>query len=111
MGLANTKTKNVRTGRSPRQKSPVKASRFEARLTHRQKNLFERAAILQGRSMTDFVIQSAEAAAQQEVHEDALIRLTAKDTEVLVKALLDPPSPNQALRKALSLHKKMIASR
>src|SRR5271168_739171 len=107
MALANTKTKVESTRQSPPRKTPVKASRFEARLTHRQKDLFERAAILQGRNMTDFVIQSAEAAAEREVRESALIELTVRDTAALVKTLLDPPSPNQALRKAFSLYKKM----
>jgi len=110
MGLTSSKSKNKGVRPSAQRSAPVKASRFEARLTHHQKDLFERAAILQGRNMTDFVIQSAEAAAKQEVRQDALIRLTLKDTEILVKTLLDPPAPNQALRKAFALHKKMIAT-
>lgn len=49
-----------------KRKSPKsKAYRFDARLNEEQKVLLQKAADLQGRTMTDFVLRSAEAAAER----------------------------------------------
>jgi uncharacterized protein (DUF1778 family) len=47
---------------SPRRK-PQRGERLEARVSAEQKALMERAAALEGRSLTDFVVGSAQAAA------------------------------------------------
>ena len=54
MSHAATKTK------SKRKTSREKAYRFDARLNADQKILIQRAADLEGRTMTDFVLHSAE---------------------------------------------------
>lgn len=75
-------------------------ARIEARVTAKQKRLFERAAKLEGVTLTDFVISSMQRAATQTIQEQAMLRLTERDQQAFVKALLNPPEPNQALRKA-----------
>ncbi|MBZ5724267.1 MAG: DUF1778 domain-containing protein [Acidobacteriia bacterium] len=78
-----------------------KLERLEARVTNRQKRLIERAANLEGRSITDFVVAVTQAAARQVVEEHEILKLTAKDREVFVDALLHPAEPNARLREAV----------
>jgi uncharacterized protein (DUF1778 family) len=77
-----------------------RSERVEARVTPEQKKLLERAAALEGRSLTDFVLSSAQAAAAETISRHELLKLTPDDQEVFVAALLKPPAPNKALRAA-----------
>ena len=82
--------------------------RFDARLTEDQKILIERAADLEGRSLTDFVLHSAEAAAERTIQERAMLVLTAQETETFVNAILTPPEPGRVLRRAARRYKKTL---
>jgi len=75
-------------------------ARIEARVTAKQKRLFEKAAKLAGVTLTDFMISSMQRAAAQTIQEQSLLQLTERDQQAFIKALLNPPEPNQALRKA-----------
>jgi len=87
--------------RSPRGvPSSARGERLEARLTASQKDLLQRAAELEGRSLTDFVIDAAQTAARNVIRDHELLVLTARDGEVFVNALLNPPAPNAKLRRA-----------
>jgi uncharacterized protein (DUF1778 family) len=77
-----------------------RSARVEARVTPEQKKLLERAAALEGRSLTDFVLSSAQAAAAEPISRHELLKLTPDDQDVFVAALLKPPAPNKALRAA-----------
>lgn len=88
----------------PRQK----AERLEARLTAEQKELLQRAASLQGRSLTDFVIESAQAAALRTVREYEILRLNVRDSEAFVAALLDAPEPGERLKTAYGRYKQRM---
>ncbi len=83
-----------------------KAERLEARITPAQKEILQHAAELEGRSLTDFVISSAQAAAMRTIHEHEVLLLSAKDREVFVNALLNPPAPNDKLRRAAHRYKQ-----
>jgi uncharacterized protein (DUF1778 family) len=78
----------------------AKMYRFDARLNEEQKLLIQRAADLEGRTMTDFVLHSAETAAERTIEQRAMLILTARETEVFVKAILSPPAPGRVLRRA-----------
>jgi uncharacterized protein (DUF1778 family) len=95
---------------SPRQKAAPRA-RLEARVNPAQKALFERAAALRGQSLTDFLVQSAQTAAEEIIRTNELIILTERDTAALVEALLNPPPLNEKLRQALRRHDEMIEER
>lgn len=86
-------------------------ARLSVRVSPEQKALFERASALQGQSLTAFLIQSAQAAAEGAIRNHEIIDLTAHDTEALVAALLTPPPPNEALRAALRRHRELVESR
>ena len=89
------------TRRTVRQRS----ERVEARVTAEQKRLLERAAALEGRSLTDFVLTSAQAAAADTISRHELLRLTPEDQEAFVASLLNPPPPNEALRAAAARYR------
>jgi uncharacterized protein (DUF1778 family) len=91
----------MRTRKAIRQRS----ERVEARVTSEQKRLFERAAAIEGRSLTDFLLSSAQAAAADAIARHELLQLTSNDQQVFVAALLTPPAPNRALRAALGRYR------
>ncbi len=80
--------------------SSSKRERFEARLPVEQKAFLERAAALNGQTLTDFIISSAQRAAEQTVREREILVLSARDSQAFVESLLNPPEPNAALRRA-----------
>ena len=53
----------------------AKVERLEARISPEQKQLFERAADLQGRSLTEFVVRSTQEAAQEAIRDHNLNRV------------------------------------
>jgi uncharacterized protein (DUF1778 family) len=82
----------------------TKTARLEARLTAEQKALFERAAGVTGRSVTDFVLDSAAEEARRVVREAHILELAGKDSAAFAAALLNPPEPNERLRSAALRH-------
>jgi uncharacterized protein (DUF1778 family) len=76
-------------------------ARLEARISPETKALMQKAADLEGRSLTDFVVSSAQAAAYQVIERHQTLKLTLEDSEAFVQALLSPPEPNDALRLAV----------
>lgn len=86
-------------------------SRLEARLPASVYALLKRAAELKGRSITDFVVGAAQDAAQRVIEEDGIIRLSAEDQARFAQALLNPPTPNAALKRAMRRHVKNVEVR
>jgi uncharacterized protein (DUF1778 family) len=82
-----------------------RAERVEARVTPEQKRLFERAAALEGRTLTDFLLASAQNAAAETISRHQLLKLTPEDQRVFVGALLSPPAPNKALKSAAARYR------
>lgn len=87
--------------------SSLREERFDVRTTREQKKLLKRAADLQGRSLTDFVLMSAQEAAQRTIEDRTILRLSERDREVLIAALLNPPAPNARLVKAAERHRQL----
>lgn len=81
-------------------KKHPRSERFEARVSREQKNLFLRAAELQGRTLTDFVIASAQQAAVDTVRTHEILRLSERDRQAFVSFLLSPPAPSARLEEA-----------
>jgi uncharacterized protein (DUF1778 family) len=86
-------------------------ARLEARLPGSVYATIRRAAELKGRTVTDFVVSAAHAAAQRAIEEEGIIRLSAEDQLRFVEALLNPPPPNEALRRAVRLHLDQVEAR
>ena len=85
-----------------------KRSRLEARISAEEKALLKQAADLEGCSLTEFVVRSAREAARKAVREHQMMSLTARDTEALVKALLNPPAPSKTLKRAAERYRKFM---
>jgi len=79
----------------------VRGERLEARITADQKALIQRAAELEGRSVTDYVIGSVQDAARRTVEAHEVIVLSAADSRAFVDALLDPPPVNARLKDSV----------
>jgi uncharacterized protein (DUF1778 family) len=80
--------------------SSRRAERLEARISRDQKALFQRAAELQGRSLTDLVVASAHEAAVRTIEQMQIIRLSADDSRAFAAALLNPRQPDDKLKAA-----------
>jgi uncharacterized protein (DUF1778 family) len=90
-------------------KTAQKAERFEARVSPEAKALCQKAASIQGRTLTDFVVQSAVEAATRTVRELEFVELSRRDRIAFVEALLTPPAPNAKLRKAMRRHDLLVS--
>ena len=93
------------TGTVARNQS-VRAERLEARISKAQKQLFVRAAELQGRSLTDFLIDSAQQAALETLRAHDSLRLSERDRHAFVSALLSPKTPSRVLTRAAERYRK-----
>lgn len=58
--------------------------------------------------MTDFVLQSAQAAAERTIEERAMLLMTARETEEFVSAILNPAEPGPTLRSAARPFRKTL---
>ncbi len=86
----------------------TKSERLEARVTRQQKALLQRAAELRGLSLTDFLVTSAQSAAEATIREHNVITLTARDSLAFAEALLNPGEPNEALRAAFARYSEKV---
>lgn len=75
-------------------------ARLEARLPAEIHALLKRAAEIQGRSLTDFVVTAARDAACRAIEEAEILRLSVEDQRQIAEAILSPPDPAPALRRA-----------
>jgi uncharacterized protein (DUF1778 family) len=85
---------------------PQRTARLEARIAPESLDLIRRAAEIQGRSVSDFVVAAAQEAAQRTVADVEVLRLSREAQETFVKLLLDPPAPNEALVRAFKHHRE-----
>ena len=88
------------TGKQPR------SERLEARVSREQKELFLRAATLQGRSLTDFLVASVQEAAIETVRSHDALRLSERDRQAFVSALLAAPAPAKTLEQAAKRYRQ-----
>jgi uncharacterized protein (DUF1778 family) len=86
-----------------------RTTRLEARIPPDALITVKRAAEIQGRSVSDFVVSAAHEAAQRTIAEAQIIRLSVEDQMALAESILNPPKPTHALRKAKAAHERLIA--
>ncbi|MBE0549481.1 MAG: DUF1778 domain-containing protein [Rubrivivax sp.] len=75
-------------------------ARIEVRVSVAQKSLLQHAAALSGRTLSEFVVTSAQDAARRVIAEHESIRLSRDEQLAFVQALLQPPEPNARLKRA-----------
>lgn len=86
----------------------TRTARIEARISPEMLAVVKRAAEIQGRSVSDFVVAAAQEAAQRTIEDTTIIRLSVEDQRLMLDTILNPPEPNEALRKAADAHKRLV---
>lgn len=89
---------------------PIRTSRIEARIAPEVLAVVKRAAELQGRSVSDFVVTAAQEAAYRTIEETGIIRIAAEDQRRFVDLLLSPAPPSPALERAKEAHDQLFGS-
>ena len=85
-------------------------ARLEARLPADIQAMLKRAAEIQGRTLTDFVVSSAREAACRTIEENDVLRLSAEDQRRFADALLNPPIPAAALKRAARRRRELFGA-
>jgi len=83
-------------------------ARLEARISADLHALLKRAAELQGRTMTGFVVAAVQDAAQRAIEQSDVVRLSRADQESFARALLAPPKPAPALKRAFARRSRLL---
>ena len=89
-------------------REPMRTARIEARISPDALAIVKRAAEIQGRSVSDFVVGAAQEAANRTIEEAEIIRLSVEDQRLLAEALLDPPEPAPALVRAADRYRRVV---
>ena len=85
-----------------------RTARVEARIAPDSLDMIRRAAEIQGRSISDFMVAAAQEAAQKTIEEVEVLRLSRQAQEQFAALLLNPPSPSPALARAFERHRELI---
>ncbi len=85
-----------------------RTARIDARISPEALAVVRRAAEIQVRSISDFVIAAAQDAAQRAVAEVEVLRLSREAQEQFVSMLLNPRPASDALLRALERHRDLI---
>jgi uncharacterized protein (DUF1778 family) len=93
-----------------RKTTGVKRARLGVRLDDRVKVLLQHAASLRGRSMTDFLVDSAVEVAERVIKDASVISLGMEDARRFADVLLTPPKPNAALKSAALRYRELISA-
>jgi uncharacterized protein (DUF1778 family) len=81
---------------------------LEARISPDVHALLKRAAEIEGRSLTDFVVAAASAAARETIERTQIIRLSSEDQARFVESLLNPAEPSPAMARARDHHRRLV---
>ena len=86
----------------------LKHARVHLRLDARTKHKLERAAAYEETTVSRFVLANAVAAAERVIEAREKIVLPATDWDAFHNALLNPPAPNAALRRAARRYRERV---
>jgi uncharacterized protein (DUF1778 family) len=85
-------------------------ARLEARVAPEVHAVLKRAAEIEGRSLTDFVVAAASAAARQTIAQTEVLELSRESAQVFASLLADPPAPTPAMERAKAHHERLIGT-
>lgn len=88
----------------------ARTARVEARIAPDALAVVRRAAELQGRSVSDFLVAAALKDAQRTIEDAQIIRLSVDDQQRFADLLLNPPPLAPAMTRALDARKRLLAS-
>lgn len=84
--------------------------RLELRMSEDLMETLKRAAEIEDRTLTGFVIAAAHEAARRVTVEAGTVRLTPADQARFATALIDLPKPNAALKRAFAKRRRLLGS-
>ncbi|GAA0329976.1 hypothetical protein GCM10009087_45210 [Sphingomonas oligophenolica] len=85
-----------------------RSARIEARIAPEVLAAVKRAAEIEGRSISDFIVDAARHAAERTIEEAQIIRLSLADQERVANVLANPPASSPALERAMAAHRDLI---
>lgn len=83
-------------------------ARLEARIAPDVHDLLRRAAEIEGRSLTDYVVAAASAAARQTIAQFEILSLNGASARAFASLLAEPPAPAPAMERARAHHERLI---
>lgn len=86
----------------------TKDDRINLRLKHSAKSMLERAASLEGQTVSKFVLNCALVQAEKKIQEHEIMALNANDSRAFFDALAAPVKFNSKLIAALQEHEQRI---
>jgi len=93
------------------QANPSRTERINLRLDAAAKQRLERAALLEGQTLSGYVLTTALARADQTLSEQETMVLSGRDAELFFDALANPPALSSGLVVALEEHSRRVQSR
>ena len=87
----------------------IATARLEARISTDLHAMLKRAAEIQGRTMTDFVVSAVQDAARSAIEQAEVIRLSMADQACFAQALLAPPTAVPAMERAFARRRKLVS--
>jgi uncharacterized protein (DUF1778 family) len=100
----------MKTMMGPKKNGHRATNRLEARVDPELKRMFQRAADLQGVTLSDFLITSVRCAAMKTLEEHDVIRLRGRDSVAFASALLAPSAPNERLKAAAKRYRRLMSA-
>lgn len=83
-------------------------ARLTARIPENVREVIEEAAALRGATVNQFLVQAAIEQARRVLDEERLIRLSARDAKAFLRAVAEPPEPNEAMKRAARRHAELL---
>lgn len=88
----------------------ARSTRFDARLSERQKTLFSEAARIKGfKSLSEFVIQTTQTAALEIIERNQQILASENDQKIFFDAFISPPKPNPTLFEGVKRYRSKMS--
>ena len=84
----------------------AKKTNITLTLESEQKQLLEKAAALRCLTVSEYLLQLALDAANEEIQEPEAIVASDSDWEIIESAILNPPAANEALQAAINEHQQ-----
>jgi uncharacterized protein (DUF1778 family) len=92
----------------PTTTTQMRGARIGARIAPDVLNAVKRAAEIEGRSVSDFIVAAAREAAERTIEKTQILQFSLADQERIADLLSRPTAPNEALARAFTAHKELI---
>jgi uncharacterized protein (DUF1778 family) len=90
--------------------TPIKSERLNLRLDEISKKKIEQAAAVLQSSVNSFIIATVLEKAEEIIQRHEEMILSDRDRDIFLDALVNPPVPNEALRKAFQEYSEQVES-